>query len=275
MITVIYHANCPDGFAAAWAVRRAHLDQVAKNNIEFTPAQYGDAPPDVTGKHVMIVDFSFPRDVLLEMDRKAASMVVLDHHKTAQKDLEGLSFCIFDMNRSGARITWEYLFPAETAPDLIRYVEDRDLWRFALPWSREVSAYMSTLPRTFEALIELHHRFEDGEARTIGELGSIAMRVVSQYVETQVPRAQRVRISGHDVPCINTTFAISELVGELAKAAPFAAGWFQREDGRFIYSLRSSAESNVDVSAIAKSYGGGGHARAAGFTSATLLPRAT
>jgi nanoRNase/pAp phosphatase (c-di-AMP/oligoRNAs hydrolase) len=223
------------------------------------------------GKHVTVVDFSFPRATLLEMDAVAASMLVLDHHKTAQKDLEGLPFCKFDISRSGARIAWEHWFGAENVPALIRYIEDRDLWKFALPWSREVSAYISTLPRTFEALNELHLRLECEGVRVVGELGSIALRVTEQYVQTQVTRAKKTRISGHDVPCVNTTFAISELVGELAKTAPFAAGWFQRDDGKFVYSLRSSGESNVDVSAIAKSYGGGGHARAAGFTVDTLL----
>ena len=267
---VIYHANCPDGFAAAWSARRAHPGSAVSGDIEFVPAQYGDAPPDVTGKHVVVVDFSFPRSVLLEMDTKANSMVVLDHHKTAQKDLAGLPFCVFDMDRSGARIAWEHWFGTEDVPALIRYVEDRDLWRFALPWSREVSAYMSTLPRTFEALDDLHSRLEDEGVRVVGELGSIALRVTSQYVQAQLPRAQTVRIYGYDVPCINTTFAVSELVGELAKSTPFAAGWFQREDGKFVYSLRSSADSSVDVSAIAKYYGGGGHAHAAGFTTDTL-----
>ena len=41
--------------------------------------------------------------------------------------------------------------------------------------------------------------------------------------------------------------------------------WFRHRDGNYIYSLRSRADSGIDVSAIAKKYGGGGHKNAAGF----------
>src|SRR6478736_8978193 len=92
----IYHSPCYDGFTAAWVVRQAFPD------AKFIGANYGDEPPDVRGKEVIVVDFSYPRDVLERMHEQAKSLLVLDHHKSAEKALEGLYYAKFDMSRSGA-----------------------------------------------------------------------------------------------------------------------------------------------------------------------------
>ena len=81
MSMCIYHGNCADGFGAAWVVRKA------LGEIDFHGAKYQEPPPDVTGKDVVMVDFSYKRPVLLEMAEKANSILILDHHKTSAEDL--------------------------------------------------------------------------------------------------------------------------------------------------------------------------------------------
>ena len=63
---MIYHANCADGFGAAWAAWMRWGDEV-----EYFPCAYGQEPPDVSGKHVMIGAFSFKRDVLHSLSLRA------------------------------------------------------------------------------------------------------------------------------------------------------------------------------------------------------------
>ena len=277
---VIYHASCADGFTAAWVAWLKYGD-----SADYVPAQYGDSPPAVRGRDVLIVDFSYPRETLLRMHSEAESLLVVDHHKTAEKDLSGLSFCRFDQGWCGAALTWLELKPQ---PDrllspLICYVQDRDLWKWELPESKAINAYIATVPRDFKRWSELDKELDNRDSQgwpspTIGDLqscvdkGRVALRVVEQYVESQQSRAGTVTISGHQVPCINTTFAISELVGALAEGQRFAAGWFQRDDGRFVYSLRSRGDGGADMAEIARGYGGGGHKNAAGFTVDALLP---
>src|SRR5688500_3788876 len=100
---VLYHGNCHDGFGAAWAARRKFGDAAV-----YQPVTHGYPPPTMPpGSEVLIVDFAYPRSTLLELDDQH-QVQVLDHHKTAQTDLEGLGFCIFDLERSGAMLTWEY-----------------------------------------------------------------------------------------------------------------------------------------------------------------------
>src|SRR5688572_26960395 len=106
----IYHGNCADGFTAAWAVHKAYGDAA-----EFFAGKYQEPPPDVTGRDVIMVDFSYKRPVLAEMIGKAKSFLLLDHHKSAQADLEALAECganlHFDMSRSGALMAWQYFHP--------------------------------------------------------------------------------------------------------------------------------------------------------------------
>lgn len=260
---VIYHANCTDGFTAAWCAWLLYGD-----SAEYVPAHYHDAPPDVTDQDVLILDFSYPRRVLLEMRAVARSIRVLDHHRTAQAELENLDFCDFDMARSGAGLAWDKLH-GEERPLLVDYVEDRDLWRWELAGSREVSAYLSTWPHDFERWSMISEELERDRWGVVSS-GETALRLIEQYVARRRGAASRVRLGEHEVPGVNTTFANSELIGELAEGEPFALGWFARSDGQIVYSLRSR-DGGIDVSEIARQFGGGGHRAAAGFTAPTFV----
>jgi nanoRNase/pAp phosphatase (c-di-AMP/oligoRNAs hydrolase) len=69
-------------------------------------------------------------------------------------------------------------------------------------------------------------------------------------------------LAGHTVPMVNATVLQSEIGERLGKENPFSVTYFC--DGPVKqFSLRSNGK--VDVSAIAKSFGGGGHVSAAGY----------
>ena len=106
---VIYHANCWDGFCAAWVAR------MALGDIEAMPAYYGAPPPMCEGREVYILDFSYPRETMRQLVAAAAHVTILDHHKTAESELAGLDeelapdlVVVFDMTKSGGRLSWEY-----------------------------------------------------------------------------------------------------------------------------------------------------------------------
>jgi len=259
-ILCIYHKNCADGFGAALAVKK--YADINKFQCEFIPAHYGDTPPDVSGKDVFIVDFSYPRETLLELKEKAKSIKVIDHHKTAQKDLQDLDFCVFDMNYSGAVLTWETIFCTGRVPLLFKYIQDRDLWRWDMENSKAVSAGLQQLKQEFH----LWERYLiAGNIPELIETGNIILEYQNKQIEKIInSEVQLTNIAGHNVPCINTTTLISEIGNELAKGQPFCAMYFETADKR-IYSLRSDS-NGIDVSEIAKKFGGGGHFHAAGFS---------
>jgi len=302
---VIYHANCADGFTAAWAVRQAM-------ECDFHPGVHGEPPPAVTGRDVILVDFSYPRSQLVDMAQVARSILVLDHHKTAEAELRagevkvgtvgeiGLKsakiaridqhesfnwdwrrvqgfaerdrsysdrphaviYALFDMDRSGAGIAWDFFHPGAPRPELIDHVEDRDLWRFALPGTREIQAAVFSYPYEFDVWDLL--MFTPME--TLRAQGVAIERKHHKDVAELVKVAKRQMVIGHyDVPVASLPYTLASDAGHLmAKGQPFAACYYDKDGGR-VFSLRST-DQGVDVSEVAKLYGGGGHARAAGFT---------
>lgn len=283
----IYHGNCADGFTSAWAVWKAHGE-----DFDYHPGIYGESPPNVEGRRVVMVDFSYKRDVLEKMGGAAESITILDHHKTALEDLEpfvcsGAMFAsscpseeiahrkaegrlpiaaLFDMNRSGAMMAWEYYHPGIAAPNLVQYVQDRDLWRFDLPQSREVSAFIFAHEYTFENWDYLNAMTKDHMTlQNVADMGGAIEKKHMKDVRELVAQSKRtMTIGGHEVPVANLPYTMSsDAAGMMAEGQPFAACYFDKADCR-MWSLRSR-DGGIDVSEVAGGYGGGGHAQAAGF----------
>ncbi len=282
---VLYHGGCADGFGAAFIAAMA----LRLIEDEIQAVSYGKPAPidDCRGKNVYIVDFSYPAAELLQLVEVAESVVVLDHHKTAQAELEGLSATgltiEFDMERSGARMAFDYF--QKEAPwgssdrgqldKLSRYIQDRDLWQWKLTHSREVSAFIAAVPKELEEWRSnlLYRRWD-----SIVAAGDAILMATNSQVQlmTRDGAWREVDFEGrHGVAMINICGAApgSEILNVLAKGRPFAVGWDQRGDGSYYFSLRSDDEG-IDVGVFAAelkrrgiAHAGGGHARAAGFSS--------
>lgn len=291
---LIFHDNCDDGFAAAWAVHKKWGDAV-----EFMASNYGRPLPDfdANGKDVLIADFSIPPEQCEDVVNRGGRIVMLDHHKTAEEKLSAMHKVVrptyqnigrlfdrmtgtwresvlveFDMNRSGARMAWDFAFPGEETPELILAVEDRDLWRFNRPDTKLVSMYLRSLDRDFSQWDAAIALYSDDPEQFLSEASAIK-RFYDQRIKAICENAGRQHFYGHDgVP---VTYAcpydfVSDTCHTLLDMypdAPFAAAVIQNAEG-VTYSLRSR-DDRIDVSEIAKANGGGGHRNAAGFRLAT------
>ena len=254
----IYHGNCADGFTAAWVVWKA-----LGESVEFHAGVYQDPPPDVTGRDVIMVDFSYKRAVIEAMLPKVRSLKIFDHHKTAEADLRdvGADIVVFDMERSGAGITWDHFFPRVPRPALIDHVEDRDLWRFKLPKTREIQAAVFSFAYDFATWERIMGLPTDVLARD-GE--AIERKHFKDIEELLKVVTRRMKIGGYEVPAANLPYTLTSDAGhKLAQGEPFAACYWDTPDGR-VFSLRST-DNGMDVSSVAKAYGGGGHRNASGF----------
>lgn len=257
---IVYHGGCVDGFTAAWVATTTDEWEDA----ELFAASYTNADevvlPNITGRDVLMLDFSLPRLQMLDVFDEAESFLVLDHHKSAQEACDGLGFCIFDMERSGAGLAWDVLHPGKPRPWLVDYVEDRDLWRFRLTESKAVNAFIGTQEHSLDIWDDIMDQGRDFAVQS----GSGVIDFIDYYVRTMKLQAYEARLGGEAVLAVNAPYVLcSELLHELCQERPFAVSWFQRADGKFQYSLRS--DGKFDVSAIAKTFGGGGHRGAAGF----------
>ena len=262
----IYHGNCLDGFGAAWAVRNALGDAV-----EFFKGIHQKSPPVVDGRDVILVDFSYKKEVLDSMLETATSITILDHHVSAEQDLcelltNGQIKGLFDMHRSGAMLAWQWFNPEKRAPVLIEHIQDRDLWLFNLEGTREINSALSSYPHDFDVWDKLMSANEQ-ELETLKHEGEAIERKLHKDIKELIESGvRRMNIAGYDVPVLNAPSAYVSDAGHLMSIGePFAACYWDHPDGRS-FSLRSNKEDGVDVAQIAIMYGGGGHKNAAGFT---------
>lgn len=212
-----------------------------------------------------MVDFTYRRDVMIEMAKVATSILVLDHHKSAKLDLVDLPSNVkvkFDMNKSGASLACAYYFPDHPVPPMIKHIEDRDLWRFSIPGTREVQAALFSYPYDFELWTELLFRSEP--ECLISDGRAIERKHHKDIAELLLVVTRLMQIGGHQVMVANLPYTLSsDAAAALARNRPFGACYWDTPDGR-VFSLRSS-DAGVDVSEVAAGYGGGGHRNAAGF----------
>ena len=259
---VLYHADCDDGFGAAYAAWRSLGDRA-----EYRPVYYGDAvPPELlAGRRVFILDFSFPPEVVRDMAQHAAQLSLLDHHKSAAAqwvDAAPIANArvVFDMERSGAQMAWDHFHPGVPRPALIDYIGDRDLWRFALADTKAFCAGLSLKPTTFAAWHEVAC-----EPTGLLETGRVVLQVLQGQIDSAVRKDLRpVTLCGHRGLAANVINNTSEIGHAIAqRSGTFSLSFFVKGD-KVICSLRSLPP--FDVSVIAAHYGGGGHAQASGFS---------
>ena len=259
---VLYHARCDDGFGSAFAAW-----QVLGDKAQYIPVAHGDPPPALPPDAIVaMIDFSYKRPVILDIKSRVKDMVVLDHHVTAQAELEGLEFARFDLSQSGAHMGWDFFHAGEPLPDLLAYIEDKDLWRFKLPLSKEVTAALRSYPMSFE----LWSTFQVSELQIEGKA---LLRLQDQLVTAAAQRARFEQVLGFDVPVLNASEYRSEVANRLCEMfpeAPFAAVYYDNEHGFRCWSLRSVGD--FDVAALAEKVGGGGHVKAAGFVETVHVP---
>ncbi|MEI8346750.1 MAG: DHHA1 domain-containing protein [Pseudomonadota bacterium] len=266
---VIYHNDCPDGFGSAWSFYK----KLGRKDVTYIPMDHGNTPPAMEkGAMVYIADFSFSRDILLQLKKDHPGLLLLDHHKSAKAELEGLDFVQFDMNRSGAVMSWQYLFPDKKIPHLLEYVQDRDLWTWKLSRSKEVHSYVSTVDYKLDAWDHLVDEVENNCEQVI-KFGEILLKSDELEVESICAHARLLDFCGHNIPCVNSIVLHSETGNRLLQIysqAPFALCWYINKKGDIRASYRSRGD--FDVSEIAKKFGGGGHKAAAG-SNLTEIPR--
>jgi len=275
-IEVFYHANCHDGHVAAFTL---WLDLRDKENIEvnYHPIQHGTKPPDVTGKIVYILDFSFPLDVIKTMIEQAQALLVIDHHKTSQDNLADIpdKNKIFDMEECGATLTWKYMNPDEDLPLLYQYIRSYDIWTKDMKDTDAFNLAFELAVRNEEGKYDfkLTERYLDSrEIEGLISVGKIMKAYHDSLVEKSLRKSHFCPIRRDDkiliVAYVNVVPALTNDVGSRCMSeypfVDFCACYYIDPSAKATqFSLRSR-DGCQDVSIIAKDHGGGGHRNASG-----------
>jgi len=267
----IYHAGCPDGFGAAWAAWRAWGDDakyVARGHEDLLrPADYEDAL-------LVFADIAPPAGSWRALGEQVAKLVVLDHHVSARdrfeadpslaRDLAALGHTVhFDLEHSGAVLAWQHFHPEARLPELLAYVEDQDLWRWALPDTRVVNAAIGSYPRSFEAWERLAER----PSAELAQEGAAIVRTHKLDVERALHAAHPLSVGRHRVEAVNAREQRAWIGHDLATRARYGTpcGVVYRLTGGHV-DVSIYSVGDFDVAKLAARFGGGGHRNAAGFS---------
>lgn len=293
-IHIIFHAGCADGVMSAWLIKRLFTSV----SVVFHEGSYASPPPlDQINEidSVIMVDFSYPRDVILEIAEAASFVTILDHHASAQEALVDLPENVhaeFDMDRSGAMITWDYMHanwiggsglrkdtdPNRPAPNLVRHVQDCDLWRFKLIHAHEMRALIQSFPPQLEGwddLFELMNGDLTDPNHDAVKQGTALLRKDNMMIDTIAATARPININGIEILAAASPYSYgSSVAGKLAERSLAAGGpgvgayYIDHPDDRQ-WGLRSIALADgtvtFDCIALARKFGGGGHPTATGF----------
>ena len=262
---VIYHADCLDGLGAAWSAFCK-----LGNQARYIPARYGDTMPDFEPDATLyILDFSYSPQALVTASEHAGRIVLIDHHLTAMEQyddffkLQALPENIsinFDMSRSGCILTWQHFFHDLKPPKILLHIEDRDLWRFKLDDTREITtALYEKMPINFAEIGTL-------DLAELLAVGRIQLKQFSGMVRRLAKTAHSVSVAGQIGLAVNSPSFFSSDLGQLLAEKSGSFGMTYQYDGgkqQWTFSLRSIGD--YDVGHLALSFGGGGHKNAAGF----------
>lgn len=265
-----YHAGCPDGFGAAWSVRRAWGDDawyIARGHEDRVKLA------DCEDALVAFVDIAPAQDELRALADVAAQVMVIDHHVTARdrlasdpsqvNDLEADGHVLhFDLGHSGSVLAWQTFHPDTDTPDLLRYVEDQDLWNWALPDSDAVNAAIASYPREFETW----DRLAAEPIEKLVDEGKPILRANRIEVERRLEHVRPIALGTERIEAVNASINRSQIGHEIAKRASFGKQWgiVYRVEGAEVFATIYSI-GDLDVSKVALEYGGGGHKNASGF----------
>lgn len=272
---VYYHGNCCDGFTSAFIVwyyykKKFSLDRA--NEIKYIPCTYSKSSDIsiIDNKNVIMCDFSMKYNILSKIIKDSKSFLLIDHHKTAEKDLENIpeKYKIFDMKKSGAGLTWEYFFPNITMPVFVQYVQDRDIWTKLYENTDYFSTYIFQQPFEFEIYESMLQKEKLDRALAIGknwfEYQQIIVQDIAKYSRYII---QIVNDEYKIVLYANSSIMKSDVGSNMLKYFPFgdlACIWnYDILSNNTYYSLRST-DHLVDASSVAKQFGGGGHRNASG-----------
>jgi uncharacterized protein len=261
-IVVLYHGDCSDGFGGAWAAWKKLGDKADYIGVEL------GAPPlaGLDDKELYMIDFAYPEKDFKDLSANNKKIIVIDHHKTNSVQATLASENLYDMTHSGSVLSWKYFHPNEPLPRLLSYVEDMDLWKFNLKNSDDIFSYIALQDREFNSWSDLALELEDeNKFREFAEKGRL-INIFRDKMANEIvsENATPVEFEGHKAYAVNAPHSFAGLLSKklINKEFPMMIRWGYNS-GYINVSLRS--DGSVDVSEIAKKYGGGGHKTASGL----------
>jgi uncharacterized protein len=283
----IYHKGDLDGQACAAIARAANAE------YELVPAEYGDdLHPLLIGAtkamHLIMADFSLPFEQMLELGWKT-NLTLIDHHwgiikqcldYASKQPLPFTTFLGDEANSKAAcELVWEYFFQNQPIPMTIKLLSAWDTWhhdRFPDVGAFQMGAryYLPTIDNPNWRDIT-HPRTPDTVPFDYIRTGTVLQTWMQNSGTSRVKDyGFDITFEGYKTKVVNTTSKGSQMFDEVCDESYVLRMVFCMLPNRIWKFSIYTTRPEIDVSVIAKKYGGGGHKQAAGFTwdSKTPLP---
>jgi len=261
-IVVFYHGDCPDGFSASWAAWKKFGTKAEYIGLHHqTPY-----PKGLKNKEIYFLDFVYPENVMRKYIKNNKRVTAIDHHVSMEKSIKLTQDHVYDISHSGAVLAWKYFHPSKPVPDLLKYIEDTDIWKFRMPHSRAMFSYLSLQNKNFKIWSSLAKDLQNKKkTKEYIEKGEIIIKYVDKLVKRLIEEnSESVVFEGYKTSLVNAPHFFSSRIGSILykRIPPMAIIWSEAHE-MITVSLRS--DGSVDVAKLAKRHGGGGHKGASGF----------
>ncbi len=305
----IYHSIDLDGWMSAAIVKHwwqseqgsyiqehDHITNpnTGEDSIDFIGYNYGQPIPDLSEySKVIMCDISFPKEKMIKLWDKLGveSMIWIDHHISAIKDIQDTKWLwegSQDTKFAACELTWQYFFPNDTMPEIVRLLgrydcfghkgTDEEIYVLEFQYGARtcISNYNDAYNYLYNCLMQTN-------------IGSIEHSIwlngkaIYHYLCTDAKQSYKngftihfdeILLDDNGFPncrqrqkfiCINKerfnpiNFGIDYHADGYEGCASFYYA-----NGKWNFSIYND-DSSVDCSSIAKQFGGGGHKGAAGF----------
>lgn len=261
--TLVYYHNADLDGLCSGAVAYRYYGSTA----EYRGVNYGDPTElDPTFDEILFLDFPL-RPI---PDPIPDNVRVYDHHKTSI-GLPG----IVDVNRAACQIVWDFFVGSVPRPHAVDFIGAADRWQAQREdWFSRVVPFCLALETLWPDITHplWQKLFTDNALWPSMAQAGEHMLMFSQAQNKRLYQEQAYKTTFHGHPAvvlIGGTKGSERFVGPVDPAEIHIVAQ-RRANSQWVYSLRSHADG-PDVSDIAKQYGGGGHAHAAGFEHMELL----
>jgi len=259
-IIVFYHAKDNDGLGSAWVAWKKFKDKADYFGIDY----HFELKFDYRDKTIYFLDIHPTDAATSALKQNNNRLILIDHHLSTERVLSLYDEYRFDINHSAAVLSWKYFFPQKPMPKILTYVEDIDIWKHQIPFSREIDTILDVYANDFEQWDKLAKEIERPlKRKKYITMGQIITNYQDKLIDKIVNKAKLVKFEGYTVFAVNSPILISEVGNALVKKQPPLAIVWSEINHTIWFSLRS--DDSCDASKIAEKYGGGGHKGAAAF----------
>ncbi|PIR88694.1 MAG: hypothetical protein COU09_00745 [Candidatus Harrisonbacteria bacterium CG10_big_fil_rev_8_21_14_0_10_44_23] len=266
-ILVFYHADCADGFSAAWVAWLALKEKAQYISLPYSQASEKKAFSSIRGRHMYFLDMCPPEDVIRFLN-KENQLTIIDHHAGRKEVARLAPEHRYAQKNSGAVLTWKYFFPKKPTPYLLRFIEDRDLFAFKITGGEGLGLYLETQPFDFKTYSKLAINFQNPKKRSeLRKKGQVLLTLKEKYINSAVKRAVPINFDGHRGYLATGISALRTSIG-VATYKKYKCDLVMvlyLEDNHYKITLRAPVGAKINLTKIAQKYGGGGHQYASAF----------